>query len=1073
MPDQVLLAPAGRGKTAYALNRIRAARQTDLLSPIWVILPNQSQASAFRRRLAANGGAMGIQIGTFYAVYADLLARAGQPTPRLLDPVQHRLLRAIVDRLATEGRLHHFAPLHDKPGFIRALRALIRELKQARVEPQDLVAAALCPWAKGPGAEAMGKDVPHLHDLAAIYADYQAWLVDTGWVDAEGQGWLAAIALENHPHLASDLHLLLVDGFDEFNPTQLAVLKLLANRAAETLILLTGDTTRNRLAHRRFARAIKAVTAALHVKEPAPLPQSATRNLPSPLAHLETTLFEPTPVQLPANSAVTCIEAQNRAEEVRAALRWVKARLVREGLSPDEIAILARDLQPYCPFLEEVATEFGLPLRVDAGADLATNPAVAALMALLALRTQDWPRRPVLDTWRSPYFDWTAQGIAPPDAARLDAAARAGQVIGGLAQWREALDRLEEATPDHSEAIADEDLPPTDVPVADEATRLRTRLDAFVARVSPPASATVRDYVTFIEDLIGDDPTQPRGFQPAKGPFVLGPKDQGNSDDSLGVVARAQENPDTADRDVAALQAFKDVLRGLALAEATLAEDTAPDPLPYHRFYRELWGAVETAIYCLPAPRATASLLVAPVLRARGLSFRAVALLGLAEGEFPRAEREDPLLHESDREALRQLGLPVESRLRGDEATIFYETVTLAREKLLLTRPYLADDGQPWEASPYWQEVLRLVDAPIQTVRPQDSPPPHDAASVPELVAATTAHPISDGAEGRLRRRLARAWQRANNGATVFRTRQSDATEGGPYEGNLTALAPRLARSYGPTHIWSASRLEAYAVCPLHFLFLHDLALEPRTPPQEGFDVLVLGSMYHEVLEEVYRRFPADPLAALETVAQEVFDAAPEQYGFRPTALWERQKAELTRILAETTTALVEAFQGYEPLAQEQPFGMRGFPPLIIETDDGDELRLRGFIDRLDRDADGGVRVVDYKAGSTLISPKEIAEGQRVQLPLYALAVRDAVGLGEVSSGFYWHVGSAKASSFKLEKFTGGVKGAIQTAVAYIRAYVSGVRQGQFPPRPPAKGCPGHCPAATFCWRYTPRPRTT
>jgi len=152
---------------------------------------------------------------------------------------------------------------------------------------------------------------------------------------------------------------------------------------------------------------------------------------------------------------------------------------------------------------------------------------------------------------------------------------------------------------------------------------------------------------------------------------------------------------------------------------------------------------------------------------------------------------------------------------------------------------------------------------------------------------------------------------------------------------------------------------------------------------------------------------------------------------------------------------------------------MRGCPPLVIRAGDGDELRLRGFIDRLDRDADGGVRVVDYKAGSTPIPAKEIAAGQRVQLPLYALAVRDAVGMGQVSGGFYWHVGSAKASSFKLEKFPGGVEGAIQAAVTYAQTYVSAIRRGLFPPRPPAKGCPGHCPAAAFCWRYTPRRGTT
>ncbi|HEC33257.1 MAG TPA: hypothetical protein ENI37_00890, partial [Chloroflexi bacterium] len=124
MTIELLLAPAGGGKTAYAIARIRALRAAAPLAPVCVVLPNFPQVAAFRRRLAHAGGALGVEIGTFYRLYADILARAGVPAPRLFDPVQHRLLRAIVDRLCDEGRLRHYAPLRDKPGFIRALRGL-------------------------------------------------------------------------------------------------------------------------------------------------------------------------------------------------------------------------------------------------------------------------------------------------------------------------------------------------------------------------------------------------------------------------------------------------------------------------------------------------------------------------------------------------------------------------------------------------------------------------------------------------------------------------------------------------------------------------------------------------------------------------------------------------------------------------------------------------------------------------------------------------------------------------------------------------------------------------------------
>ena len=81
----------------------------------------------------------------------------------------------------------------------------------------------------------------------------QQCYIDGDWVDADGQGWLAAIALEQNPSLLSGLSLF-VDGFDEFNPTQLHLLRLLAGRASVCTVTLAGDLQNpDRLAHRRLA----------------------------------------------------------------------------------------------------------------------------------------------------------------------------------------------------------------------------------------------------------------------------------------------------------------------------------------------------------------------------------------------------------------------------------------------------------------------------------------------------------------------------------------------------------------------------------------------------------------------------------------------------------------------------------------------------------------------------------------------------------------------------------------------------------------------------------------------------
>ncbi|MFZ5879367.1 MAG: PD-(D/E)XK nuclease family protein, partial [Chloroflexota bacterium] len=867
---RLLLAPAGHGKTQFVIEQIRATLANEPLSPVIVIVPNSIQAAGFRQRLCAAGGALGVDVHTFHTLYAELLTRAGQPIPLLTDPVRIRLLRSIVDDLCERGAMTHFAALRDKPGFIALLRNTIEELKRARITP-DLFTASV----KGMGAR--------LEEIALVYSAYQDWLQKQNWADNEGRGWLAAIVLASNPTLGMDTRLLAVSGFDEFNPTQLAVLSLLANRAKETLITLTGDIHNpNRSAHHRFHRAQQAIISSLNIQ---PEAMDSSSMLSSQIARIEASLFESAPTNhsslrggrssrrskppsddeiassltpfAPRND-VEFMEAQTRAVEARAALRWVKARVVRDGMKLSDVAIFARDLEPYRPFLEETAAEFGIPLRVVGGQPLNENPAVAALLTLLSLPAENWPRRALIGAWRSPYFDFSQQGIDSASAATLDEISRVGRVSQGLSQWREAFDLWAK-----KKALADEEGEPLHVAEYDE--QVKGRFDSFVDLLTPPVHAEMKAYVAFVESLIGDDMTSP-------------------DENGLNVVMNARANPSTAERDIAALSAFKDVLRGSVLAESVLENDS----LGYAEFYKDLRGAVESATFTVPTE---SGVFVASVLDGRGLSFEAVALMGLSEGEFPKQEREDILLRESDRAALH-----LETKLHGDEGTLFYQAVTRGRQKLLLTRTYLADDGQAWEASPFWAEINRLSgDQPPARVR-------GDVRLAESAEAASRVEWVESAQDFDIH---------IQNGIKVLRARMNPKAAG-IYEGELFDLSGRFNADMG----WSASRLESYGTCPFEFFVAYALELEPREEAEDGFDVRMLGSMLHKILEEHYGG------VALRTAAEKVFADAPAEYGFRPTALWTQQQAEFLRMLEKTVEALNEASQGFTPHTMEARFGM-------------------------------------------------------------------------------------------------------------------------------------------------------
>ncbi len=1033
MPTHLIIAPANSGKTHACLQRLQAALAAAPLAEVWALLPNRTQTGAFRRRLAQQGGALGVRVSTFGDLYAEILAQAGQAIPVAATALVQRLVRASVDALAARGELQHYAGIQRRPGFTLALADFIVELKRFLVEPPQFAAV-------------VGGYGRRLEELAAIYGEYQQALIGLGWADEEGLGWLALQALKSNPALAAGWKLVVADGFDSFIPTQLETLRVLSQRVEAVVVTLSGEPDMTRTAHRRFARTLERLQTELQpVVQPLPI-----RPVPAPaLAHLEAALFDSTPTQQPAADRVTFLAAQTQALEAREALRWLKARIVRDGLAPGECAVIALELEPYQPLLNEVAHEFGLPLYFVDGERLDRNPAIAALLNVLGLALQGWARRPLLDALRCPYFDLTAFGLTLPAAEELNEAAYAAQVIAGLDQWQDALRRLAEAAPpaaDGEERSDDGQYAPA-LPIGQRAHALWAGLADFAARVTPPAAARLPDFVAWLEALLD----------------VTG----------LSVQERAAAHAPSAARDAAALDAFREVLGALVIGAQVLS---GPAELRFGEFYNELRGAVAGARYQVEAPGQRLGAIYAGNLAGvRGVSYRAVVVLGLSEGLFPRPLSEEPFLSDLERAALHAAGLPLEPRLRSGQQTLFYEAVTRATEYLALTRPYLADDGERWEASPYWNAALSLFDTQPQVVRAEARLAEADAASPLELLVGAA----RAGALPSLGVPLQAAWGQVQGAAQVLRARQATAAAG-PFEGQAAGLAAVLRARYGPEHTWSASRLETYGQCGFRFFVDNALQLELRQAPVAGFDMAQLGGMLHTILERVYQQ-AADPtdiaalVSSLAGVAGAVFAEAPQRQGFRPTAWWVAQQAEWLEILATSLEALGAAAEGFRPAHFEVRFGFGDQPALTIETESG-AIRFHGVIDRVDVAPDGGLRVIDYKTGSSGLTAREVGEGRRLQLPLYALAAEQVLGQGAAVDGYYWSIRQGAASALRLSKFAYpkddpqylGLRGAVAVTVQHVGAYVQGIQAGAFAPAPPPDGCPPYCSARVFCWRYQP-----
>ena len=159
----------------------------------------------------------------------------------------------------------------------------------------------------------------------------------------------------------------------------------------------------------------------------------------------------------------------------------------------------------------------------------------------------------------------------------------------------------------------------------------------------------------------------------------------------------------------------------------------------------------------------------------------------------------------------------------------------------------------------------------------------------------------------------------------------------------------------------------------------------------------------------------------------------PSATGPRRTAYHRRIDTLLENFWAGEVANLGEA------TAEEQPFEL-----VIEDPEGGAPVLITGSIDRIDRLPSGAVEVIDYKTGRTT-SQKGVDVS--LQLSIYALACRDALGLGTPEKvTLYFTESATRMSTTRTDE-------ELDAARADILARTARIRSGDFAATPSDKTC--------------------
>jgi ATP-dependent helicase/nuclease subunit B len=946
------------------------------LAPVAIISPSKTLADYLQTLLSEEFGAL---LGVRIFHHAHLLHQAAEMAGhQRLTVLRRPILESILSQTLKKsgGELGRYAAT--RPGSVSALLGSMDDLRDAGI---------------GANAALELKQISeHGRRTLELFRGYESRLnelEDAGLTDEAGVRHSSLAAVSSYAKACGFEKIIHYGAYDLTGMTLQIVRALEAAGSGVHYLLPYHPESPAFAFSRRFVSQVLH-TEVSTVENLAPTDATA-RLLGSRLSALYDEESEPLPKI--EEDKVSFFHAQGAAAELReVALRILDLHRTR-GLALRQIAIVARNLEPYAPLLRRIILEeHRIPFTTHASIGAMREAGAQAAIWLARVIFEDYERQPLMDLFRSGLYR-SRDGEQYELAHAWDGLSREFRISSGFEAWTRGLPQWMEKWEPYLPHDADEEL-------AARADRIKNRrkLEAHTLadtvidlHKSARELKNTSSWVGWAEAMRKLCEELLVGFKPEPGD---------EADAGVDAVIKAlnmmhfQEDAGIPFSEDAALAFFK----------RTISEDDLP---------------IGSAGGSTNRKDDNGGVRVLDAMQARGLSFDAVFVIGFNADLFPRRPREDAFLRDADRRLLREelkLPLPIKMAGREEEHLILAHILGAARKQMVISWQRADEKGRARVPSLALREVARLTCGAADLSEPGNRAlrvMAHPADSFRDAVSRLGILPSESalmGAAFQLKA-PARLLDATKELASLIPLESGDLLNAGLNMLSKTeSFAPDdlgfdafVGDQVPPPSSWSPSRLETFGNCPQQYFFRHVLRVEELAEPAEGheMDVRETGERVHQILHDIYEKLleggelsspGADSREAAARVmnligaawADNTADLAQRMHARYPV-LWrsvsEIWKNALQTVLLHDLARLDR--EGIRVLGLEQQASAD-----IPLTADGESLSLLGRFDRVIRSADGSVLVSDYKSAGNLarhVEPAGMLKGLRLQMPLYVL----------------------------------------------------------------------------------------
>lgn len=934
---------AGSGKTTAILQEIAAlcaqgeGRQ--------ILLVPELNSHRMERRLAAatgNHGARTAEVLTFSRLADRVFSEVGGLAQQMLTPAGQLLTLQEAAR-RVQGGLSVWNGLADKPELLKEALRLIDECKTCAVAPETLFAAS----AECDDAALAGK----LGDLAQLLTAYER-LCDESLPDPR----------DRLTHLRDRLgacHVLdgaavYLDGFLGFTPQELAVIDAMLAAGVPLAAAVTCDMAYPEI-FVTGCKTVKTLTrmAKRHNKTAQQIDLGASRIArPAGLAAVESESL--LPVRTPHEDAhgVHLYAAASPFDECEHAAAYIRRKVRDEGARYRDFVVAARDIEPYSAFLAMAMARYDVPVFLAEKPDLLSRPPMALVTGALDAAQSYFKYEDLFGCLKTGLTSLTRDEVD-----KLENYVLTWNIRGGA--W-------ERAWTEHPDGYG--------LPFDDRSRAQLTELNELRARAIAPFSA-------LREALKGENPAP--DCVRALYVFLLAVDAPGRmseraaAHEAAGRLQLADEYRQLWEILVSAMEQF-----------AWVCGDTTLSAERFAQLFRLVLGEYDVGTIPVSLDRVTCG----NIERACLENAKYVILLGVNDGQIPKAPSSTSLLSDMDRDKLDALGVELkaygEERLLMEQETL-YRALACPTDELLLSWHLTDASGGETRPSYFVGTVQDLLPGVPVSAHQTETMRDRLQAERPAVELACAYLSGDRTAAVRAAYDYYKEDERVHNAAAQKRGR-------GPLVSPHT-----IDGLYGKRLNLTASRVDTFYSCRFAFFMQYGLKAKPRKAAR--FDALETGTFIHYVLEhalDALGKLEGGAAAADGQTVRRVCRAAVRQYVQEELGGLETKTARfrylfqrLVRTVEQILDNVLEELRvsDFAPIDYEVDFSRGGdLPP--VECADGDlSVSLSGKVDRVDGYIKNGrlyLRVMDYKSGKKSFSLSDIWYGLNMQLIIYLYALQ-------------------------------------------------------------------------------------